>query len=1005
MASESVSESQRAAFRTTPLVAGFDGKIECVTHYSSRVVIGSGDGRLVMYDTRKGPHTAPSVSHTFAHGRPVEQIVAVPHIRMIIVIANGEISAHGATDLKPLDFDFSMANAHHARLCCINQRGPPHFRLGVALLKRKAIVLFQYHQSDKSYKYLREFPTRDVPETMAWYRNKVIVGYRTDYHILNDKGGEAQPVNSPGIQSSEVFPVVKLLPKEETLITVMDHVGVYVGLNGEPLPRNSINWSQSPAAVEFTAPYIVGLIPRVGVEIHSAVDSSLVQTISLPRASCIFSNGMKFDMEPRPAGDAEDVVVVGVRDSSSKSSVVKVEQMPMDQQVGELLDRGKIDEAQDIVKKSISGLPSDKQRSKIKRFQRQATVALLRRLEFDAAVDYMYRSAVEPCEFIAFFPEFQCASFAYEPAILKPEVLPRGSSLSPNITSVINEILATQSASLASEISRATPDELYRSATKALLKFLEMYKKHMRDKLQSRNRSLSSRTMSVTSQSGAAPKDARRAEAIDTALFHLLVKFGKQKELLMLIEENSADPEGCNLEVESCQALLHQQRMHFELGQLYVLQGKFHDAVALYSRLHSGELQQANLPKPPVDAVIDVLIAAPEDCDALVYEQSVWILQATSVKNALRVFTERRVKMSSNDVVEHLKRHSTDAAIVQKYLETLVQSERDQYASSFSSTGGAGGAGRSSAATSSGNNALDVNDSYSNFLAGDGDGEGFGSGDLPASGGHEDPHHTRLALEYMDEVLRLVQSGETPSKSHPGKESGALGDARKRLLRFLKSSSSRYDVAQLVAKVRGTPLYNELVILCGRGALHEEAVRALVYELNDLKGAESYASKYGARRASKQQQTHNSALLALLRICLQPEDESKKAAYQDFAFQLLGRHGKVLDGKAVLELLPSTTPVHKLVEYLSQALPHSAHNVRETRITKSLSNIYNLQVQCERVEKLNSFVEIDAHTTCLVCKKRIGDIVFAVYPNGKVVHYNCTNGRLDTCPVTGEKFS
>ncbi|KAF1336332.1 Vacuolar protein sorting 39, partial [Globisporangium splendens] len=991
--------SQRAAFRTTTLVSGFEGKVECVTHYSSRVVIGSGDGRLVMYDTRKGTST-PGVSYVFEHGQAVEQIVAVPHIRMVIVISNGELSAHGATDLQPLPFDFSKVNTHKARVVCVNQRGPPHFRLGVALLRRKVIQIYQYHNSDKSYKFLREFAVQEVPESMAWYRNKVVVGFRKDYFLLNDKSGESAPINSPGIQNPQVYPVVKLLPKEEILVSVMDRVGVYVGFNGEPLPKTSITWSQSPIAVEYTAPYLVGLIPRVGVEIHNTLDQSFVQLIPLQRVSCMFGNGMKWDMEPRPTGDPEDVVIVGVRDGL-RSSVVKVEQMPLDQQIGELLDRGRIDEAQEIVRKSIAGLPSDKQRSKIKRFQRQATVALLRRLEFEPAADYMYKAAIEPCEYIAFFPDFQCDSFAYEPAIFKPEVLPRGSSMSPDIKSVIKEILASHRSSLASEITRTDLSDLVVSANKSLLRFLELYKKHVKNQSSSRSRAVS-RSRSVSSSNSSqlnGPKDARRTEAIDTALFRLYVKFKKQRELLALIEENKS-AETCSLELESCEALLLKNKLYYEVGQLRIIQGKHKDAVDVYARLHSGEYKQTNVPRSAVEAAIDVLVAVPENEDKFIYEQSIWIMKATTPKQALRIFTERKPPLSSNDVVAHLREHSDDPAIVQKYLETLVKSERDNFAVA------------ATASSSTDSSSLGVNDSYSHFLGGDAEEDGDVVSEPNAT---VDPHHTRLALEYLDEVLKLVSAGETPSKSHPGKEPGSLGDARKRLLKFLKSGSSRYDVTPLVAKIKGSALYNEFVILCGRGGLHEEAIQCLACELNDLKGAESYSTKYGAAgsrsslsasaNGKKKKTDGNDALLQLVKLCFNPPDESKRAAFTDFAFQLLSRHGKTMDGKAVLEIIPATTPLSKLVEYFSQVLPNSAHNVREMRIAKSLSNVYNLQVQCTRVEKLNQSVEIDPNTVCFSCKKRIGDIVFAVYPNGNVVHYNCTNGKLDVCPVTGEKFS
>ncbi|CAI5722634.1 unnamed protein product [Hyaloperonospora brassicae] len=1028
---------QRVAFQSTAVVTGFDGKVECVTHYSSRVVLGAQDGRLVMYDTRKGTSTA-TASHAFAHGKRVEQLLAVPHIRMLIAVSNGQLSAHGATDLKPLDVDFAKANAHHVRLVCVNQRGPPHFRLGVALLKRKAIAIYQYSSADKKYSFLRDFSTQEVPEAMSWYRNKVVVGFRKSYCLLNDKSGEVTPVNVPGIQDATVFPVVKLLPKEEILVTVMDRVGVFVGFTGDTVPKNSITWSQSPQQVEFSSLYLLALVPRVGVEIHRASDGVLVQTMPIARAVCMFANGMKWDMEPRPSGDSEDVVMVGVRDSNGTSSVMKVEPMPLDQQVGELLDRGQIDEAQNFVRMSIASLSSEKQRSKIKRFQRQAAVALLRRLEFDTAVDYMYRAAIEPCEFIAFFPDLQCASFAYEPSVFKPEVLPRGSSSAPDITSVVQELLSSPRAPLDSDIAKSDAADLVNAAQKALLKFLNQYKKHQRDKARARATPASS-SRGGSASSGGSPKDARRVEAIDTALFRLYVHFKRYKELLLLIQEPNPDvegppgsPGGCALELEACQALLVKHNLYYEAGQLLYAHQKYDEALEIFALLHHGEYKQrsgsSGTPKSPIEAAIDVLVAVPDSESEFIFKQSIWIIKATSAKHALRIFTDRRPPLPSNDVVAHLREHSDDPGIVQRYLETLVKATGETGAIVAGATAAAGdsGSGNGGKGSNRGFSAvvdpssaeLGVNDSYSNFLAGDNDDD-----DEPArvpSGGvvsiAVDPHHTRLALEYLDETLRLVAKGEVPSKSQPGKESGALGDTRKRLLKFLKSGSSRYDVAPLVEKIRGKPLYNEFVILCGRGALHEEAITSLVYELNDLRGAESYSVKYGARAPSagsaalaKQKigaaMERNEALMKLLKICFAPRDESKKAAFHDFGFQLLARHGKSLDSAAVLEMVPPSTPLSKLGEFFAQALPHSAHNVREVSIAKSLSNVYNLQIQCDRVERLTQSVQVDPNTLCPVCRKRIGDIVFAVYPNNKVVHYNCTNSNLQLCPVTGEHFT
>ncbi|KAF0753516.1 hypothetical protein AaE_005679, partial [Aphanomyces astaci] len=154
-------------------------------------------------------------------------------------------------------------------------------------------------------------------------------------------------------------------------------------------------------------------------------------SIALPRITAMFGNGMKWDMEPRTGGDSEDVIVVAALTATGSTSIFKVEQMPMEQQVQELLDRGRIEEASDLMKKSISSLNADKQKSRMRRFHRQVAITLLKRCEF------IYRSGMDPREWLSFFPDLVSPSFAYEPTILTPDVLPRGSSASPDWNSVL----------------------------------------------------------------------------------------------------------------------------------------------------------------------------------------------------------------------------------------------------------------------------------------------------------------------------------------------------------------------------------------------------------------------------------------------------------------------------------------------------------------------------------------------------------------------------------------
>ncbi|KDO28175.1 hypothetical protein SPRG_06223 [Saprolegnia parasitica CBS 223.65] len=946
-------EGKRVALQTS-VVAEYAGRVECVVHYSMRVLVGTADGKLVLYDTRKDT-SRPIASHELPHRGRVQQILVVPHIRMVLVLANNTVTVHAATDLELLASDLHLAkDVVHL---CVNQRGPPHFRICAS--SGAKLQLFQFEAKEKRYRFLRELPIARAPESVAWYRNKLVVGSRDGYVLMNDKTGETAPINlSMGGSGTAA---IKLLPNEEIVVAAMDTVGVFITFTGDPVERNSISWSKPPSAIEFTSPYIVAMLPSKGVEIHSLADASLVQFLPIPRIAAIFSNGMKWDMDPRPVGDSEDVVVVAQLNPSGTTSILKIEQTPMDQQVTELLERGKIEDASDLMKKSLASLPSDKQKSRMRRFHRQVAIALLRRCEFDSAVEFVYRSGMDPREWLSFFPELCAPSFAYEPTVLTPDVLPRGNSASPDMKSVLAVLLKDHAHVMAPEIASAGATKLHQQATKALMKSLEMIKKHAsrdrsaskespfatpnRSRSGSRDRAFSSRSNSIAS----VPKDLQRAEAVDTALLRLFILFQRFPDITTLLTSLDAQGDGAHVDMGSSQSLLMRHHLYYELGLLFERHGRLLDALDVYARMGSGEYVQSTVDDSASGVLATVELLRTLDDPALVYTHSKWVLQAAP-QEGLRIFTSRKPglpKLVVADVAAHLKAHSSDASVAAKYLEIMADE-----------SGGGKGI------------ALDI----------------------------ENPHHTRLAQEYLDEVLKLIANGDVPSKSNPGREPGALGVARKRLLKFLKAPESAYDVSALMSKVKASPLRAEFVVLCGRGGFHDEALHSMLAMSDDLAGAEAYCDKYG----SSGRGGTNKALLLLLQLCFADLDNVDRV---EFAHLVMARHAKQLPGITALELIPPSTPLAKVTDFLGQLLPHSAHQVRDQMLARNLSNIYNLQVQCDRVERISESVEIDAKTICGVCKKRIDTTIFAVYPNGSLVHFSCgANASMEVDPVTGMDF-
>ena len=480
---------------------------------------------------------------------------------------------------------------------------------------------------------------------------------------------------------------------------------------------------------------------------------------------------MKWDMEPRPQGDPEDVILVA---TSNPSCVYRLDAMPMDQQIGDLLDRGEVEEARELMKHSVSNLSGEKQRSKMRKFDRQCGVALLRRLQFRAAVDYLYRGDLDPRELLVFFPEYHGRSFAYEPTVLKPDTLPRTGS-APDITGVISE---AQRRRVPTDMNSR---QLLNEASIALMMFLEMHAK-----------------------SDGRQADARMQRCINNALFRLYVVHDRKKELKRFLkdEESVAD-----IELSEAKSLLSRHHMYGARAALCVSLGLHDEALEGYSLIGSGENEDSS-----VDPIVEtVKVLSRVEDEALVWKYSEWILRR-SPSEGLSLLSERKPRLESQAVLEHLK--AIDAGLAQRYLEQMVETEPDD---------------ESTAA--------------------------------------DEAHHTGLALEYLDEVVRLHKAGEKLSNSNPGSESGAMGKARKRLLKFLKGPGSNYDAAQLLSKTkRHSALQAEFIILCGRSGKHKEALQILIEDRRRPEAAEEYCLTYGIPKG----ENTNVAFLHLLRMYFQP---------------------------------------------------------------------------------------------------------------------------------------
>lgn len=622
----------------------------------------------------------------------------------------------------------------------------------------------------------------------------------------------------------------------------------------------------------------------------------------MSKATHIVGNGMKWDMEEREVGDAENVVLVA---TSSPSTVYQLECMQGGNIDQDCVEEEKMD--QNVRKRAASKASTDAKHSSPNRFE--LSLKQLKHLDFKAATDSCIRAELNPSELLVYFPEFVGKGFSYEPVVLTSKVLPVGASRSKTMVASIQE---GQRCGYRSDMSSS---QLFDEAVSMLVTVLE-------DALIHKHKSIEPKSKAVYAES----------------VLRIYIAQGKNYKIEAMIREGRHT----SIKTDIAAGLMAKAEMYGALAMLHEYDNDERGSLEVYHCIGTGKYRQKGC-----DAVaesIKVLLSTLDE--ELIWEFTRWILKV-DVDAGLAFFRDRKPTLSSQKVVQHLK--SVNPALATDYLETMMDLE----------------------------DPLDDDDEAS----------------------MDQEHHTRLAMGYLDEIISLLDSGSKLSESSPGSEAGRLGKARKRLLEFLKSSRANYNVSKLLSKTKNAGVRTEFLYLCGRSGRHEEALQSILHDAKDSDEAEKYCLSF----VNIKNETRK-AFSILMNMYFAPDITTSSDLYREFGFNVLVKHAKYMDANVVINLLPDDTPLTTVNEFLAQALPNSAHNVRETSVRRSLSNMYNFQLQYQQVKIKAQHTLIDSDTTCMVCRKRIGDLVFAVYPNDTIAHYNCSNSNLSTCPVSGEQF-
>jgi hypothetical protein len=139
------------------------------------------------------------------------------------------------------------------------------------------------------------------------------------------------------------------------------------------------------------------------------------------------------------------------------------------------------------------------------------------------------------------------------------------------------------------------------------------------------------------------------------------------------------------------------------------------------------------------------------------------------------------------------------------------------------------------------------------------------------------------------------------------------------------------------------------------------------------------------------------------------QSEEKKKPFENEMLEILNKYGSIdsFDPMIALDFANDHLNICQkkdFFKYLNKIIKDFTIKGNKNKISKNLSEMGLAYKIKEDYELKKKYVTIDSERFCDLCKKKIGSVAFAVYPNMKVYHSKCAS-NINIDPLTGLDFS
>ena len=260
------------AFHIEPVLKKSQLKITTLEVWGQKVLVGTEEGALLVLEEQTGSHIVEfdivDTRKSFSK-RPLIQIQAVDGLGILLSLSADLLQVN---DLLSLDMRAQLLKTRGAHSFTLsNELDTPVLCCAV----KKTLVLYRW--DGRMFAEWKDINLSDIPRGLAWCGDAICTSVSRKYHLINIFSLSDKTL----FDSNSANPTIFRLPDKREVLLGRDSISVFQDFEGRPSRKYAVTWSDAPVACVYSAPYLLGVLPKVPDRASPAPPYSLLSASRL----------------------------------------------------------------------------------------------------------------------------------------------------------------------------------------------------------------------------------------------------------------------------------------------------------------------------------------------------------------------------------------------------------------------------------------------------------------------------------------------------------------------------------------------------------------------------------------------------------------------------------------------------------------------------------------------------------------------------------------------------